>query len=186
MSMSFMRYLAGRQSPAVQAPQSPAAETMAVRHIVARLEALPPDRARFLAAMAYILARAAYADLAISDAETSAIESVLKDSGLDEAQAALVAEMAKLQEKTAGDTSDFLVTREFKELATDEERLTALRACYHVCVADDSISGAESSVLDEIANELDLSRADAASIRAEFADRLSARHGFPDPAGSRG
>jgi uncharacterized tellurite resistance protein B-like protein len=86
--------------------------------------------------------------------------------------------MAKLQEKTAGATNDYLVTREFRELATAEQRLTVLRACYHVCAADDSISGTESATLDEIANELDVPRADVTAIRASFADKFSARLGF--------
>jgi len=135
--------------------------------------------------MAFVLARAAYADLDISDAETTAMEQQLKESGLDVGQAALVVEMAKLQEKTAGGTSDYLVTREFKDHATPEQRLTVLRACYRVCVADDSISGTESSVLDEIAAELDLEREEAAAIRAEFADKLSARLGLRDLSGPK-
>ena len=59
-----------------------------------------------LAATAYVLARAAYADLDISEDETSAMEDELTAScGLDQAQAVLVVEMAKLQERTAGETS---------------------------------------------------------------------------------
>jgi uncharacterized tellurite resistance protein B-like protein len=184
--MSFLRFLGGRASDAPVVRPSPIAETEAVRRIVARLEALPPEQARLLAGMAYVLARAAYADLAISDAETAAMEHELTASGLDESQAVLVAEMAKLQEKTAGGTSDYLVTREFRELSTPEQRLTVLRACYRVCAADDSISGTESATLDEIASELDVTREEAAAIRAEFADRISARLGFGSFSGGQG
>jgi len=183
--MSFLRFLGGRPAAVQPSPPPLEEETAAVRHIVARLEALPPDRARLLAGMAFVLARAAYADLDISDAETTAMEQQLKESGLDVGQAALVVEMAKLQEKTAGGTSDYLVTREFKDHATPEQRLTVLRACYRVCVADDSISGTESSVLDEIAAELDMEREEAAAIRAEFADKLSARLGLRDLSGPK-
>jgi uncharacterized tellurite resistance protein B-like protein len=176
--MSFMRFLAGRAADT--APEQPAltAETEAVRRIVTRLEAMPPEQARLLAGMAYVLARAAYADLEISDAETAAMEQELKGSGLDEPQSVLVVEMAKLQEKTAGGTSDYLVTREFRELSTPEQRLTVLRACFRVCAADDSISGTESSTLDEIASELDVSREELSAVRAEYADKISARMGF--------
>ncbi|MGA3058285.1 MAG: TerB family tellurite resistance protein [Candidatus Limnocylindrales bacterium] len=176
--MSFLRFLGGRASePAAEQPPL-AAETEAVRHIVARLEALPPEQARLLAGMAYVLARAAYADLEISDAETAAMEQELTGSGLDESQSVLVVEMAKLQEKTTGGTSDYLVTREFRELSTPEQRLTVLRACYRVCTADDSISGTESATLDEIASELGMTREEIAPVRAEFADKISARLGF--------
>ncbi|MGZ6315321.1 MAG: hypothetical protein ACXWNI_06815, partial [Candidatus Limnocylindrales bacterium] len=85
--MSFMRFLGGRTSETAPYQAPVAAETEAVRHIVARLEALPAEQARMLAGMAYVLARAAYADLEISDAETAAMEVELKGSGLDESQA---------------------------------------------------------------------------------------------------
>ncbi len=176
--MSFMRFLGGHTAQGMPVQPASAAETEAVRRIVTRLEALPPEQARLLAGMAYVLARAAYADLAISDAETAAMEHELADSGLDESQSVLVVEMAKLQEKTSGGTSDYLVTREFRELSTPEQRLTVLRACYRVCAADDAVSGTESATLDEIASELDVTREEASAIRAEFADKISARLGF--------
>ncbi len=176
--MSFMRFLGGNAPQAPLDPPPVEAETEAVRHIVARLEAMPPEQARLLAGIAYVLARAAYADLEISDAETAAMEEELTGSGLDESQAVLVVEMAKLQEKTSGGTSDYLVTREFRELSTPEQRLTVMRACFRICSADNSISGTESATLDEIASELDIPRHDLTGIRAEFADKISARLGF--------
>jgi uncharacterized tellurite resistance protein B-like protein len=183
--VSFLRFLGNRpgQPIPVATPATPdvSAETDAVRRIVTRLEALPVDQARLLAGMAYLLARAAYADLDISEAETSAMEQVLTESGLDPSQAILVAEMAKLQEKTTGGTSDYLVAREFRDHSTMDQRITVLRACYRICAADDSISGTESSTVDEIATELELSREDAAAVRAEFAGKLSARFGFGTP-----
>ena len=181
--MSFMRYLVGRSSPNAPAAPSPLqTETEAVRHIVSRLEALPPEKARLLAGMAYVLARAANADMEISDVETEAIENALSEAGLDQSQAVLVAEMAKLQERTTGDTSDYLATREFREVSTPEQRRQVLRACYQVAAADGGISGMEIATLDEIANEFEFDRQEAAAIRAEFAERISARLGFrPNP-----
>jgi len=131
--------------------------------------------------MAYILARAAYADLDISDEETAAMERELVQSGVDPSQAVLVVEMAKLQERTTGGTSDYLVTREFREHSTAEQRIAVLRACYRVAAADESISGQESSLLREIASELDVDREQAAAIRGEFAEWISARRGFTAP-----
>jgi uncharacterized tellurite resistance protein B-like protein len=181
--MSFLRFLGSRPSnpPAsviVERPSSSTEETEAIRRIVTRLESLPPEQARQLAGLAYILARAAYADLDISDAETAAMESELAAIGVDSSQAILVVEMAKLQEKTTGDTSDYLATRDFREHSTPEQRLGVLRACYRVCCADESISGSESATLNEIASELGLSREEAAGIRAEFAEWISARLHF--------
>jgi uncharacterized tellurite resistance protein B-like protein len=180
--MTFMRFLRGGDAPANSQPAGPTAnlatETEAVRHIVGRLEAMPLEQARFLAGSAYVLARAAYADMDISPEETAVMEQELVSSGLDQSQAVLVVEMAKLQERTTGATSDFLVTREFRDNSSPEQRLALLRACFHVCAADDAISGTESGVLNEIANELDIPRADISAIRSEFGAKFSARLGF--------
>ena len=176
--MSFMRFLGGHPDEAAAGSAALTAETEAVRHIVARLEALPPEQARLLASMAYVLARAAYADLKISDIETTAMEKELIDAGLDQPQAVLVVEMAKMQEMAIGGTSDYLVTREFREHSTPQERLGLLRACYHIAVADESITSMENATLLEIASELDIGQGEAAQVRAEFADKISARFGF--------
>ena len=181
--MSFMRFLGGNANAGVPAPSRPgiAAETEAVRNIVARLESLPIEKARFLAGMAYVLARAANADMEITEVETQTIESVLVASGLDESQAVLVAEMAKLQERTTGETSDYLVTREFRDASNEAQQLSLLRACFDVAAADGGISAMESGTLDEIANELDIDREQASAMRAEFADKFTARLNYrPD------
>jgi uncharacterized tellurite resistance protein B-like protein len=86
--------------------------------------------------------------------------------------------MAKLQERTAGGTSDYLVTREFREASTIEQRLVLLQACYRVAAADGGITAMENASLDEIASELDIERADASTVRAQFADKITARMGF--------
>lgn len=175
--MPFLRFLG--LAPAAARPSVPAAEpgeTETVRRIVARLESLPPDQARLLAATAYVLARAANADFEISDVETRAMERLLAEpGGLDEAQAVLVVEMAKLQARTSGETEDYLVTREFRQAASREQRLAVLRACYAVAAADETIDAMESATLNEIASEFDLEREEIAAIRAEFGDRVAAR-----------
>ena len=153
----------------------PTGDTDTVRRIVGKLEAMPPDQARLIASAAYILARAANADLDISDDETAAMEEALQRTGaLDEATAVLVAEMAKLQAKTVGGTEDFVVTREFKSVSTPEQRLNVVRACFVIGAASGSISAEESAVANEIANELDIEDATIAALRAEFTDQMSA------------
>ena len=93
-----------------------------------KLEAMPVDQARLAAAAAYTIARAANADLDISDEETAVIEQALQgDDRLDEPTAVLVTEMAKLQAKTVGGTEDYVVTRELKPLTTMDQRLAVLR-----------------------------------------------------------
>ena len=155
--------------------QTLAGDTASVRRIVSRLEAMQPDQARLVAAAAYTIARAAYADLDISPEETAVIERQLQEHELlDEPTAVLVTEMAKLQAKTVGATEDYIVTRELKSLASPEQRLDVVRACFAVSAADDSISSEESAVVSEIANELDIDPSDLAALRDEYHDRMSA------------
>jgi uncharacterized tellurite resistance protein B-like protein len=150
-------------------------ETATVRRIVARLEALPRAQAHYLAGFAYVMSRAAHADLDISDVETRAMERFAVElGGIDEAQAVLVVEMAKLQARHHGATEDFLVTREFARNATLEQKLALLRCCFAVGAADESIDAQESGVVNQIARELDVERDDLNAVRAEFHENLSA------------
>jgi uncharacterized tellurite resistance protein B-like protein len=161
-------------SPAPQA-EDPTGDTATVRRIVAKLDAMPPDRARLVASAAYILARAANADLEISAEETAIIEQELQQrAALDEATAVLIAEMAKLQANTVGGTEDYVVTREFAKLATDDQKIAIIRGCFVISAANGSISAEESSEVNEIAKELDIPAETLNEIRAEFHERLSA------------
>ena len=164
-------------SAAPAAPTGPttAGDTATVRRIVAKLEAMPPEQARLLAAAGYTLARAANADLEISEDETTAIERELQEGEhIDEPTAVMVTEMAKLQAKTVGGTEDYVVTREFKSISTPELRLRVMRACFAIAAANGSISAEETSVLNQIAEELDIDDAALNAIRADYHEQLSA------------
>ena len=161
------------ERPAPTVPD-PAGDTATVRRIVAKLESMPPEQARLIASAAYTLARAANADLEISDDETAAIERELQTTeALDEATAVLVTEMAKLQAKTVGGTEDYLVTREFKALADDAQRIAIVRACYAVMAANGTISAEETGTINEIADELDIDEEVLRSIRVEYHEKFS-------------
>lgn len=176
----FRRFFGSAATSTSEAPRpdttgtDAAGETATVRRIVARLEAMPPERARLIASAAYTLARAAHADLDISDAETAAIERELqRDGALDEATAVLVAQMAKLQAKTVGGTEDYVVTREFKALASETQRLDVMRACFAIGAVNGTISAEETAVLNQIAGELDIDAPALNAIRAEHHEQLS-------------
>jgi hypothetical protein len=81
--------------------------------------------------------------------------------------------MAKLQARTVGGTEDFIVTREYATLATTEQRIDVLRACFAVSAASGSISAEETAVLNQIANELAIDPDVLNEIRTEFRDRMS-------------
>lgn len=170
--MAFRRFLPGATDRPF--PTDPG-DTETVRRIAGQLDALPVDRARYLAAFAYILTRAAAADLDISHAEVEAIERLVEEhGGLPEAQAVLVAQIARNQSLLYSGTEDYLVTRQFRELASAEERLALLRCCYLVGAADDTITSQESDALQQVAKELDLDRGAVNVIRNEFAPKLAA------------
>jgi uncharacterized tellurite resistance protein B-like protein len=172
--MAMRRFLPGRARDATPAGLD-ARDTETVRRIAGQLDALPVDRARFLAAFAYILTRAAAADLDISHAELRTIERLVAEhGGLPESQAVLVAQIAHHQSLLSAATEDYLVTRQFRELSTDADRLALLRCCYLVGAADDTITAHESQALQQIAKELDIDRDAVNAIRNEFAPKLAA------------
>jgi uncharacterized tellurite resistance protein B-like protein len=130
-----------RAAPSAAASQG---DTDTVRRIVAELETLDPGRARFLAAFAYVLSRVAGADLHISELETAKmIELIARAGQLSQAQAILVVEIAKAQNRLFRGTEDFLVTREFGRIASDRERRDLLDCLFAVSAADDRISADE-------------------------------------------
>jgi len=169
--------------PAVAATAAPAApptaaadaETATVRQIVAQLDSMPADRARFLAGFAYVLSRVGEADFTISDSETREMERIVAEHGhIPEAQAVIVVQIAKSQARLFGPTEDYLVTREFRSSSTDAERLDLLRCCYLIGAADGGITAEETGTLAGIAEELDIDPASLSALRAEFADQLTA------------
>src|SRR5436190_14595429 len=95
------------------------AETETVRKIMQRLDQLPEDQARYIAAFAYLLSRAARADMTVSEEETAVMERIIAQvGGMPEELAPVIVQMAKTQNQLFGATEDYLVTREFERFAT--------------------------------------------------------------------
>jgi uncharacterized tellurite resistance protein B-like protein len=148
-----------------------AAETETVRKIVAALDRMEPQRARYVAAFAFILCRAARADLNISQSETRIMERLLVERGqLPEEQAILVVQMAKTQSIVFGGTENFMVTREFNNMATREQKL-ALLDCLFAVSADELISTVEENEIALICSELHLDHEDLVAVRSRFRDQ---------------
>jgi len=120
-------------------------------------------------------ARAAHADLDISDEETQVMESALVEvGGLDSAQAVLIVQMSKLQSRAKFGTEDYLVTREFAGFATDDSAQAVLRAAFAVGAADDEIANDEAQTINAIAHELGIDRPTLNAIRETYVDKFSA------------
>ena len=148
-------------------------ETQSVHMIAAALSALPPARARYVAAFAYLLGRAANANLEVTEVEREEMRTIGTEAGLDADTAKLVVDMSATLSGDFGATEDFLVAREFKAISTMEERLRLIRACFLVMAADDVIDASEAHLVNRVAEELDVERADLNRIRDEFHDKLS-------------
>ena len=171
--MSLLRFLGlgGEEKEARQESQS---ETETVRKIAARLERLDPEMARYLAAFAYVLARIAHADLSIDAEETAAMEEIVaKVADLAPEEAALAVEIAKSQARLLGGTENYVVTRQFRQISTREQRGKLLECLYAVAAADGTITGPESSEIVAIAEELGFTRSEANALRSIYRDKLS-------------
>ena len=160
-------------APDAPLPKGVVGDTDSVKVLAAQLEALPPARARYVAAFAYILGRAANATGAMSDAERAEMTRLAGAAGLGDAQGSLIVDMAASLSGEFGATEDFLVAREFKAISTMEERELLLRCCFLVMAADDEIDATESWLANRLAEELDVERPDLNAIRAEFHEQLS-------------
>ena len=161
--------------PEVARPGPAPTETESIRRIAAEIGALPIAQRRFIAGFAYVLARAAHADLDFSQTELRHMERAVVEVGhLSEAQAALVVEMARNMSELYGATEDYVVTREFARNSTPEQREDLLRTAFTVGAADDSITASESAELNEIGKELGFRSDEVDDIRDEFRDQLAA------------
>jgi uncharacterized tellurite resistance protein B-like protein len=160
-------------APDAPIPPATPGETDSVRVLSARLDAFPPARARYLAAFAYLLGRAAHATDGMSEAERTVMLGLADTAGLDAETASMIVDMAGTLAGEFGATEDYLVTREFKAISTMEERERLLRCCFMVMAADDEIDATESWLANRLAEELDLMRPDLNAIRDEFHEQLS-------------
>ena len=164
--MSIAEFLGLAVRKTTEAPSG--AETETVRKIVAALDLMDVEKARYIAAFAFILCRVARADLKISQSEIQIIERIVMErSGLPEEQAILVVQMAKTQSILFGGTENFIVTREFNRMATREQKL-ALLDCLFAVSSDELISTAEDSEISKIASELQLSHDDLVFVRSHY------------------
>jgi uncharacterized tellurite resistance protein B-like protein len=170
--MSILEFLGlAKAREASRSGHTASADTETVRKIVTALENMDPERARYIAAFAFILCRVARADLRISPGETEIMERVVMErSNLPEDQAILVVQMAKTQNTLFGGTENFLVTREFNKIATYEDKITLLH-CLFAVAADDMISTVEDNEISRICSELQISHDDFVAVRMNYRSR---------------
>ncbi|MEM8964434.1 MAG: TerB family tellurite resistance protein [Acidobacteriota bacterium] len=149
-------------------------DTATVRRILAELEHLDTDRARYIAAFAYALSRVAHADLTITADEVTAMETIVREHGkLPEAQAVLVVEIARHQAELFGGTENFQVIRQLRDLANETQQTEIIDALFAVAAADGSIGAEEETQIRLIADELGLSRGRYIDLRSRWNEQRS-------------
>ncbi len=150
-----------------------AGDTESVQRVVAALRSLPPERARYVAAFAYLLGRVAYADRDFQPEEAQEIVRLLQQRGIPDDQATLAVDIVKEQNELFGGTEDYLVSRELKEVSTREQRLQTLDCLFAVAAADDIITGEEEASVAQIANELGLTQRELVAARIPYSAKRS-------------
>ena len=144
-----------------------------LRETLDALDHLEPERARYLAAFAYLLGRIAHADHVVSPEETSAMETLVREQGqLSVEQAMVVVQLAKTSNRLFGGTANFLIAREFSELATYEQKLALMRCLFAVSSTDKAITTAEEGELHRIAKELRIDQPDLLALRIAHQQHL--------------
>jgi uncharacterized tellurite resistance protein B-like protein len=144
-----------------------------LRETLDALDHLEPDRARFLAAFAYLLGRVAHADQNVSVEETHVMEGLVREqAALTQDQAMVVVQLAKTSNLLFGGSANFLVARQFAELATYDEKLALMRCLFAVSAVDEAISMAEEGEIHRIANELKIEPRDLTALRVAYQRHL--------------
>jgi uncharacterized tellurite resistance protein B-like protein len=144
-----------------------------LRGTLEALDHLEPHRARYLGAFAYLLGRVAHADQHVSAEETSMMEGLVREHGqLAQDQAMIVVQLAKTSNLLFGGTANFLVAREFSNLATYDQKLALVRCLFALSATDESISTAEEGEIHRIANELRIDPPDLVALRVKHSRHL--------------
>jgi uncharacterized tellurite resistance protein B-like protein len=144
-----------------------------LRQTLDALDHLEPDRARYLGAFAYLLGRVAHADEHVSADETRLMETlVVQQGGVAADQAMVVVHLAQSNNRLFGGTANFLVAREFSQLATHEQKLALMRCLFAVAATDETISLAEEGEIHRIARELRVEHHDLVALRVAHRRQL--------------
>jgi len=156
----------------LRAPRDGEGGSDVIRRIARQLEAMEPDAARHLALFAFLLSRVANVDQDITPDETRAMERLVECfGGVTAAQAALVVEIAKTQHRMFGETQNFLAAREFRDVASEEQKRDLLHCLFALSAADESISVAEEETVRNIARELLVGNDEYLAIRSAYRDK---------------
>jgi uncharacterized tellurite resistance protein B-like protein len=148
--------------------------TEVVERIGAALAGVPPERARVIAAFAYLLGRVAHSDHDLTPEETSSmVDHVVAMGQVSREEAQAVVAIAEVQSHRFRGTEDFRVTQEFGAIASDEEKAALLRCLFAVSAADSGVVTAEDNEIRRISQELKIPHAEFIAARQTVRARLA-------------
>lgn len=157
-----------------EGPSAPGTRTEAVARIARALQALPPERARFVAAFAYHLGRIAHADHQLTAAELASMQAIVaREAGFSPDLAAVVVDLVAQESLLFRGTEDYRVMREFDEVATPEQKLALIRCLFAVSAADEEVVVSEDNEIRRIALALKVSHEDFVVARASVREHLA-------------
>jgi uncharacterized tellurite resistance protein B-like protein len=145
-----------------------------VTRIARVLQALPPERARFVAAFAYHLGRIAHADHQLTDAELTSMRAIVaRETGFTPELTSVVVDLVAQESLLFRGTEDYQVMREFDELASPEQKLALIRCLFAVSAADEHVVVSEDNEIRRIALALKVSHDDFVAARASVREHLA-------------
>ena len=114
----------------------------------------------------------------VQPAEVEEMEGLVKThGGLTGPQAAMVVEIARATQKMLGPTHNFVAIREFRDAASQEQKLGLLHCLFAVSAADDLVTGAEEEEIRVIARGLLVEDRDYLAVRSAFTEKRSVLQG---------
>lgn len=145
-----------------------------LQEIERALEGMEGTHARYIACFAYILTRAARADHEVTEGEMAEMQRLVAErGGISPDEAHVVVGIARVHGHRVGGTEDFLVTREFNQIANRDQKLALLDCLFAVSSTDESIVTAEDNEIRRIANELKLEHGDYIAVRSKHLHNLN-------------
>lgn len=140
----------------------------------AALDTLPPERARYLAAFAYLLARVAGVDAQVTPDEMDLMHRLVqREAELTDQESTVIVDLALGDTHRFAGTHNLEVAREFMALSTPAQRMALLRCLFAVSAADDNVVIAEDNEIRRISRELKIEHADFIAARAEVKQHLA-------------
>ncbi len=157
------------------APAGPERDALApLLPALGELLAEDPEKARYLAAFAYLLSDVAYADGLISRVETQRMNRILRDfSSLTLGQAGLLLQLVHNETIFRADAA-VDATAMFAELTTDKQQQDLIGCLYAVASADEQILPAEQASITRIARDLEVDADALERVQKSYARYLRA------------